>query len=301
MALTTTPVVVLFVTAVVLLATGAATPHGAAPAMAREEASVAAAYLPVFFAYAGWDGTIYIGGEVKEPGRNLPRSLIVGTLAVTALYLVVCAFFLRVFTLDGLAGAGEAGSAAAAALFGRTGVLAITGLIVAGVLGSLNAQVLQGSRISYAMGLDGEMPRAFAWLDPRRRTPAVALWAQAAWTIALMSTKRVDQLVTYASAAMLVTGSLSVLAVVVLRRREPAAPRPYRTWLYPLPPILFALSSAIVLAILAGRGDPSVLLAIGWFVAAFVVYRTLIAPRRRVPRRARSARARRRRRIRGRA
>jgi APA family basic amino acid/polyamine antiporter len=274
MALTTTPVVVLFAAALVVLAYGAGTPLSA-PAAPREGASLAAAYLPVFFAYAGWDGAIYIGGEVKDPGRSLPRSLIGGTLAVTVLYLVLCAFFLRVFTLDGLAAAGEAGSAAAEALFGRVGVLAITSLIVAGVVGSINAQVLQGSRISYAMALDGEMPRAFARLDPKRKTPAVALWAQAAWTIALMATQRVDQLVTYASTAMLIAGSLSVMSVVVLRRREPDAPRPYRTWLYPAPPVLFAVSNFVVLAILARRADPSVLLAIGWFVGAFVLYRVV--------------------------
>ncbi len=274
MLLTTTPIVVLLFVTLAILITGSGTPRGPSEPFTREAGGLAAAYLPVFFAYAGWDGAIYIGGEVKEPGRNLPRALIVGTVVVTSLYLVMCAGYLTIFTLDGLAASGEAGSAASAELFGRTGTLAITTLILVGVLGSLNAQVLQGSRISYAMALDRELPDAFARLDPRRKTPVVALWAQAAYTIVLMVTLRgqVDQLVAYASTAMLIAGSLSVLSVVVLRRREPDAPRPYRTWLYPLPPVLFFVSSLVVLTILARQGDLSVLLAIGWFVGAFVVY-----------------------------
>ncbi len=281
MILTTTPVVVLFVLAVVLLAIGVGPARGAAGHTSTPTAGgLAAAYLPVFFAYAGWDGAIYVGGEVKHPGRNLPRALIVGTVLVTVLYATLGAFYLRVFTMDGLAAAGEAGSAAAAALFGRPGVVFVTGLILVAVLGSLNAQVLQGSRISFAMALDRELPRSFARLDAKRKTPSLALWAQAAWTIALMATNRVDQLVEYASAAMLIAGSLSAMSVVVLRRRDPDAPRPYRTWLYPLPPVLFALSSLVVLAILGRQGDPSVLLAIGWFVGAFAFYRLVLGRRR---------------------
>jgi APA family basic amino acid/polyamine antiporter len=278
--LTSAPVLVLFVAAVVLLFAGVGPPRGPAAPAAMAGGGLAAAYLPVFFAYAGWDAAIYVGGEVKDPGRTLPRALLGGTLVVTVLYAVLCVFYLRVFTLEGLAAAGEAGSASAEALFGRVGIVAVTSLILAAVLGSLNAQVLQGSRISYAMALDGELPRAFARLDPGRKTPAVALWVQAAWTIALMATNRVDQLVAYTSTAMLIAGSLSAMSVVVFRFRDPDAPRPYRAWLYPLPPVLFAVSSLVVLAILARNGDPSVLFAIGWFVGAYVVYRLFLARRR---------------------
>lgn len=270
--LTATPILALFAVMAVLLVGGVVgEPRGASGGV--EGAGLAAAYLPVFFAYAGWDGATYVGGEVRDPGRNLPLALVGGSLLVTLLYLTLCAGYVSVFTLDALAATGEAGSAAAAELFGYRGVVAVTALIGVGVLGSLNAQVLQGSRISYAMGLDGELPGAFARLDERRRTPVLALWAQAAWTVVLMATQRVDELVTYASTAMLIAGSLSVASVMILRRREPDAPRPYRTLWYPLPPILFCASSALVLGILASQGDPSVLLAIGWFLGALVVYR----------------------------
>jgi APA family basic amino acid/polyamine antiporter len=268
--LTATPVVVLFVAAAAVFAAGAGEPRAAEAS--RAGSNVAAAYLPVFFAYSGWDGATYVAGEVKEPGRTLPIALVGGAALVTLLYLAMCAGYLSVFTLDGLAASGEAGSAAAGALFGRTGAVCATALVGAGVLGSLNAQVLQGSRISYAMALDGELPGAFARLHATRRTPAVALWAQAAWTVALMASQGVEQLVAYASTAMLIAGSLSVASVVVLRRREPAAPRPYRTALYPLPPVLFCLSSAVVLVILTAQGNDSVLLAAGWFVVALALY-----------------------------
>src|SRR5690606_31991594 len=133
---------------------------------------------PVYFAYSGWNAAIYVGGEIKNPARNLPRALLGGTAVVTALYLILCVGFLEVFGIDNLANVGEAGTAAAQAIFGPLGVSALTGLIVLAMIGSLNGSVLTGSRIAFAMGRQGDCLAAAGDLDPRFATPAIALWMQ---------------------------------------------------------------------------------------------------------------------------
>ena len=237
--------------------------------------NVAVAYLPVYFAYAGWNAVIYIAGEVEKPERNLPRALAGGTLIVTLLYVVLCAGFLSVYSIPQLASVGEAGSAVAQEIFGATGVLAITFLIFFAMLGSSNGTVLAGSRIAYAMAQEGECIAPAARLHPRFKTPVFALWAQAAIAILLMATQRVDELLSYTSTAMLIAGVLTVMSVVVLRFKQPDIERPYRTFLYPLPPLLYSVSSVFVLAVIIWQGDRSVLLAVVWFVGALVAHRLL--------------------------
>lgn len=251
--------------------------------------SIAVAFLPVYFAYSGWNAAIYIGGEIRDPARNLPRALVGGTLVVTALYLVLCIGFLAVFSMGALANTGEAGTAAAAALFGPLGETVVTILIGLAMIGSINGSVLTGSRIAYAMARHGDFPRVAGRLHPRFGTPGVALWLQAAWSIVLILLQTFEQLVDYASAAMLITGTLTVMAVMVLRRNEPAMPRPYRTWGYPWTPLAYAVSSVSVLVWIAIRGLESdahsrhahaVGLAVMWFALALLFHRCVVAPRR---------------------
>jgi APA family basic amino acid/polyamine antiporter len=241
--------------------------------------TLAAAYLPVYFAYSGWNAAIYVGGEIRNPARNLPRALLGGTAVVTALYLILCFGFLEVFGLEGLANVGEAGTAAAQAIFGPLGVTILTALIVLAMIGSLNGSVLTGSRIAFAMGRQGDCVRAAGDLHPRFSTPATALWMQCGIALVLLALDLslfgdgLDTLIAYTSSAMLITGTLTVLAVPILRRRMPLLERPYRTWLYPLPPIIYVSSCLFVLGVLARQGHPSVWLAGGWFTAALIFHR----------------------------
>ncbi len=248
-----------------------------------EMSSLARAYLPVYFAYSGWNAAIYVGGEIRNPGRNLPRALVGGTLLVTLLYLVLCTGFLAVFSMEDLARVGEAGTAAAKTIFGPIGIVAITGLILLAMLGSMNGTVMTGSRIAYAMAQKGDCLRSAAHLHPRFATPTVALWLQAAIALALLLTgQHLGDLIEYTSSAMLITGTLTVLAVMVLRRRMTKTRRPYRTWMYPIPPLVYGVSSVLVLVVLVFEGDPSVWAAVIWFAAALVFYRLRVAkqPRR---------------------
>jgi basic amino acid/polyamine antiporter, APA family len=241
--------------------------------------AAAAAFLPVYFAFSGWNAAIFVGAEIRNPARNLPRALVGGTLAVTVLYLALCIGFLAVFTMGALANTGEAGTAAAELIFGPLGVVAVTVSILFAMLGSINGTILTGSRIAYAMAQDGHCIAA-AGRTGRFGTPAVALWMQAGWAVVLVLTHRFEQLMSYASAAMLITGTLTVMAVFVLRRKLPDMPRPYRTWGYPVTPLVYALSSIGVLAVLARKLDASVFLAAAWFVVALAFH--WVVMRRRV-------------------
>ncbi|MFV8752199.1 APC family permease [Nannocystaceae bacterium ST9] len=265
-------------------------PGTLAPALtetvAREPGAVdfAHAFLPVYFAYSGWNAAIYVGAEIRNPARNLPRALVGGTAMVTALYLILCIGFLEVFSLDGLAGAGEAGTAAAHAVFGPIGVLVVTALIVLAMIGSLNGSVMTGSRIAFAMAEQGDCPPAAGQLHPRFSTPVIALWMQCGIALALLGFDLavfgdgLHTLIAYTSSAMLITGTLTVLAVVIYRKREPDRPRPYKTWLYPLPPLAYAASSVLVLVVLARQGDPSVWIAAMWFTGALLYHRFFRVP-----------------------
>jgi APA family basic amino acid/polyamine antiporter len=241
----------------------------------------ALAFLKVYFAYSGWNAAIYVGGEIRRPGRNLPRALVGGTLGVTVLYLVLCVGFLAVFTMADLANTGEVGTAAAHRIFGAGGELLVTMSILFCMLGSINGTILTGSRIAYAMANDGHCIGVAARTSERHGTPVVALWLQAGWTILLVLTHGFEQLIDYASAAMLITGSLTVVAVFVLRRKLRDVPRPYRTWGYPITPALYVLSSLAVLAVLFAELHPSVFLGVGWFAAAWLFHRVFLHRRAR--------------------
>jgi len=285
-ALTGIPVLVLLTASVgVLVFQGTDGGAWAAPGPMRSPGLEAAAlaFLPVYFAYSGWNAAIFVGGEIRNPARNLPRALVGGTLGVTVLYFILCVGFLAVFPMGDLARVGEAGTAAARTLFGTLGELGVTTLIVLAMLGSINGTVLTGSRIAYAMARHGHCVSSAGKLHHRFRTPVVALWLQAAWSMVLVLSQSFEQLMNYTSAAMLITGTLTVMAVMILRRKLPDTTRPYRTWGYPLTPLLYAGSSLVVLTVLARKLDPSLFLGAGWFVGALLVHHLFMRKRAPVP------------------
>ncbi|MBL8969351.1 MAG: amino acid permease [Myxococcales bacterium] len=253
-------------------------------------AGLAAAYMPVYFAYSGWNAAIYIGGEVEDPGRNLPNAVIGGTLAVLVLYMVLSAGFLSVFGVADLANVGEAGTAAAGRLFGQAGIYVVTTMILLAMLGSINGTVMTGSRIAYAMAQQGHFPKSGGQLHRKFRTPVVALWTQAALAVGLITMQRFEGLMRYASSAMLISGSLTVYSVVRLRRSMPELARPYRVAFYPWVPLVYVGSSLFILVVLADHGvrsawtdgfagELSVFMAAGWFALALLLHRLVVAPR----------------------
>lgn len=246
------------------------------------------AYLAAYFAFSGWNAVVYVSGEVRDPTRTLPRALLIGTLGVTGLYLLLCTAFVAVLGMDGLRAAGEAGSAIAGAVFGPVGRLVMTALIALALISTINAAILGGARVAWAMADDGAFWRRAARLHPRRGTPVFALWVQAGWSVALIASDTFDGLLRAVSVTMIAIGALAVVALFMLRRRGGRAPFSVPralAWL----PWLYLVSSVAVLAermAAAVRGEPGALRALvglGVVAAAWLVHRRLLSRPRRLP------------------
>jgi APA family basic amino acid/polyamine antiporter len=202
----------------------------------------------VSFSYSGWNAAAYIAGEIDNPTKNVPRSLLVGTGAVMVLYVVLNVVFLYALPVGTLAhGAGggpieEVGAAAAGALFGARGGQMLSTLIALALVSSVSAMVMAGPRVYAAMAEDGALPRALA-----RRSgggaPAWSVIVQGALAIVITMTGRFDQIVRYVGFTLVIFAALTVIAMVRLRITRPEATRPYRTFLYPVTPAIFLLGS----------------------------------------------------------
>jgi APA family basic amino acid/polyamine antiporter len=200
----------------------------------------------VMYSYSGWNASTYISGEVSRPSRNLPLSLALGTLIVAALYLSLNAVFLRSAPTSALAGQLEVGQVAASHILGAKGGNLMAGLISFGLLSTISAMTWIGPRVSVAIGED---LRALRFLSRRTAggVPAVATLVQFAIVAALILTASFDRVVNYTQFSLSVCSFLAVLGVIVLRWRQPELPRPYRTWGYPVTPLIFLAISLWIL------------------------------------------------------
>ena len=248
--LTVIPLVTLTLLAFFVIGTDHALPAAApvAPGAGVTLSGLVSAYVGIYFAYSGWNAIIYLAGEVKNPEKTIPASLIGGTVLVTLLYLLLCWSFVLALGMDGLAGAGEAGSAVAHRVnpvYGR-GIVGV--LIACALLASLNASIMGGARIAYAMSRAGVVWSKFAEVNPVNHQPVNALRFQALWVILLIFSGTFHDLVQLTGLAMLVTGTLTVLALFKLRQTEPQRERPYRSIRYPLFPSLYIVANLSVIA-----------------------------------------------------
>ena len=278
--LTLLPVAVLAAFACSAIARGgAAPPAEPVAAVPLTLGGLVLAYNAVYFAYSGWINVIYVGGEVAKPDRNIPLALIGGTVAVTALYLLLCTGFLRVLGIDGIAGTFEAGSSAAGVVGGATLQTLLTVLIASALLASVNGTVLGGARVAVAMARGGAISAGLARVDPRSGAPNRALWLQAAIASLLVVSGRFEDLLNLVSLTMVLTGTLTVACVFALRRARPELPRPYRASGYPWLPGIYIVSSVVVIGVMLKRlvdGEPGAaypLLGLALFIAAWVAHR----------------------------
>jgi len=219
------------------------------------------------FAQSAWNNVTFTAGEVRDPGRNLPRALLVGCALVVALYLLANLAYVLVLPLAAIQGAPQnrVATAAMEAVFGPTGALLMAAAIVVSTFGCNNGLILAGARVTYAMARDGLFFRRIGTVNARR-VPAVALVVQGVWASALTLVRTVGadpatgaatygnvytQLLEYIISADLVFYSLMVAAVIVLRRRRPDLPRPYRTAGYPLVPLVYVTLATLLVVDLA--------------------------------------------------
>ena len=205
------------------------------------------ALIPVMFTYSGWNAAAYMAEEIRDPGRNVPLALGLGTVAVIAVYLLLNALYLYVMPVGELAAVrGSVLDVIAEKLLGvRAGdIMGIVSII--SLAAGINAWTFAGPRVYYAMARDGVFFPAAARVHSRLKTPAVSIVAQAVWATVLILTGSRDKLSTYVGFAITLFAGIAVAAIFVLRAREPEAPRPFRAWGYPLAPAIFAAASLLI-------------------------------------------------------
>ncbi len=235
----------------------------------------AAALIYVSFAYSGWNGAVYLAGEVTRPSRTLPRALFLGTAAVAVLYLALNAAFLAAAPPGELAGVVEVGHVAATRLLGPGAGRALSALVALVLASSVGAMLMAGPRVYEAMGLDHPSLAVLARRTPHGG-PWVAVALQALLAVAMMATASFSGLLRYIGFTLSLVAGLTVLGVVVLRRREPALARPYRTWGYPATPLLFvALSAWMVIHALA-EAPASAGAGLATILAALALHRLVV-------------------------
>ncbi len=202
-------------------------------------AAFGTAMIVTLFAYNGWWYSTFVAGEVREPERNVPRSIFLGMTVVLVLYVLANVVYLLVLPFDRLAATSRPAADAMAMLLGPWGATLIAAAVMLSAFGTVNAQMLAVPRIYFAMAADRLFFSWVARVHPRFRTPAWAIAAQALWASGLALSGTFRQIVTYTAFPNYLFLSLGVVGLLVLRRREPDLARPYRVAPFPLVPLLF--------------------------------------------------------------
>jgi len=206
------------------------------------------ALVSVLWAYDGWADLAFISGEVKDPGRNLPRALIFGTLAVIVIYLLANVAYLGVMPVEEVRHSKLVAADVALRLIGPAGVTFIALTVMLSTLGTLNGSILTNPRVFFAMAADGLLFRRIADVHPRFKTPYVAIALTAALGIIFVLLRTFEQLADSFVTAILPFYALGVASIFVFRRRSAAdySP-PFRAPFYPIAPILFVLATLYLL------------------------------------------------------
>jgi APA family basic amino acid/polyamine antiporter len=209
------------------------------------------------FAYDAWNTVTFAAGEIREPKRNLPRSLLLGTVITTIAYTAAAATYLYVLAPSDMAAVPENRVAAEVATItlGRVGLVAVVVAILVSTFGCTNGLILGGARVFFAMARDGVFFRRAGEVHPRFHTPVAALVLQGLWSCVLALSGSYDALLTYVTFASLAFNALTVVGLFTLRRTQPDAERPYCVWGYPLVPAIY-LAGALFFLLYIFIGAP---------------------------------------------
>jgi APA family basic amino acid/polyamine antiporter len=203
--------------------------------------------VAVAWAFDGWNNVNFVAGEIRNPKRNLPFALIIGTLAITGLYILVNYIYLYALPMEDTVGVLRIAEKATGALFGSSTGALISALVLVSVFGALNGTILVGPRVYYAMAKDGLFFRKVALVHPRFRTPGFSILIQAIWASVLTLSGTFEQIFTFAMFIAIAFWIIATAAVFTLRKKRPDLPRPYKTWGYPIVPAIFIIASCGIL------------------------------------------------------
>lgn len=221
---------------------------------------LAAAFVPVLFSVGGWENLNMVAGEVRDPGKLIPRALALGIAIVMACYLGVNVAYLHALGRDGMAASSSVAGDTAIRLVGSLGGTLITIAAMISILGLVNVVLLATPRIFYAMANDGLFFPAAAHIHPKFGTPSVSIAMLGLWSVALLllARSRLDWLLNGEVFADWIFFGLAAASVFVFRRTKPEAPRPYRAWGYPGVPLFFVAASCVaVLSAVVSAPIPS--------------------------------------------
>ena len=225
----------------------------------------------VIYTYDGWSAVIYFSEEVKDGGRNIPRSMLMGVVSITIIYLLINLAFLAVVSLPTIAGSNFAAGVVVDRIFGAAGQNLLRALVVLILLSAVSSNVLMAPRVIYAMARDRLFWRGAREVN-RGGTPDVALMISSMLAAAFIVTNTFETVIAKLAFFFVANYTLSFVTLFVLRRREPDAPRPFRAWGHPFTTVLAILASLAFLGSAVASDTKSSLWAIGLLVASFPVY-----------------------------
>ncbi len=238
------------------------------------------AMIGVLWTFDGWYAVTYLGGEMKEPSRDLPRAMFLGVGIVTLLYVLLNLVYLRAIPVSEMPSQSRIAEAAAGVLFGPFAAKLVSAAVMVSAFGCIGSTVLYSTRAYLPMAVDGVFFKSLAVVHPKWRTPVACILAQGAWSILLTVSGTYEALYTYVVVILFLFHAATGIAVFVLRVKKPEWPRPYRVWGYPVVPAVFVvISLAFVVNSMVERPIESLfgflILLLG--VPAFVYWRRVAA------------------------
>jgi basic amino acid/polyamine antiporter, APA family len=241
--------------------------------------ALGAAIVGAFFSFGGWWDATKIAGEVRDPGRTLPRALALGVVAVTIVYIVISAVFIYLVPIEKVGSDSTFVAQAGEVLFGPAGGVIFAAIVILCVLGSLAAFMISAPRVYYAMANDGLFLKSVAQTHPRFGTPARAIAIQAAIACLLVAIGSFEQIIAYFFFIVVFFLGLTVATLFSLRRRPQQSENVILTPGFPVTPIVFLVLIAIMLVLLAMRSPREAALGCAVVLAGWPVYNWVIAKR----------------------
>ncbi len=200
-----------------------------------------------FWAYDGWNNVTFVAGEIKEPQRNVPKSLFYGTLIVIGVYLLMNIAYLYILPVDVMAKSPLVAATAAQKIFGSAGASIISIAVIISTFGALNGSILASARVQFAMARDNLFFTVLGKVHPRFGTPYTSLLLQGIWSAVLVLSGSFDTITDYVIFATWLFYMLGAFGVFILRKKMPDTPRPYKVWGYPIVPAIFIVFSFLFL------------------------------------------------------
>ena len=230
------------------------------------------ALVAALWSYDGWIEITYIGGEVKNPGRNIPLSILLSILIIIAIYILVNIVFIYLLSISGIAQSQMVASDAISVVLGSIGTILVVLIILVSTLGGVHVNILTSPRIYYAMAREKLFFDSLAKISPKHGTPVLSLIVSGGWSSVLVFSGTFHQLITYVVFVSWIFYAMSCAGVIILRYKQPNLERPYHTWGYPVVPVIFILFSGFLVINTIISDIPNALIGTGIILTGIPAY-----------------------------